>query len=53
MIEHLNGLSDKTVGFKRSGKRHDEEHKKFVPLVYAVLQRTAPVDDVSLATSRT
>lgn len=35
MIEQLPGGSDKVLGFKISGKLHDEDYKKFVPLVDA------------------
>lgn len=33
MIEQLSGLPTNAVGFKMSGKLHDEDYKKFVPLV--------------------
>jgi hypothetical protein len=33
MIETLSGLPENTVGFKLSGKLHDEDYKHFVPLV--------------------
>jgi hypothetical protein len=33
MIEQLPHRSDKVLGFKLSGKLHDEDYKKFVPLV--------------------
>lgn len=33
MIEQLNRGSDKVIGFKLSGKLHDEDYKHFVPLV--------------------
>jgi SpoIIAA-like len=32
-IEILPGLPEKILGFKLSGKLHDEDYKKFVPLV--------------------
>jgi hypothetical protein len=35
MIEIMTGLPAHTVGFKMSGKLHDEDYKKFVPLVDA------------------
>jgi hypothetical protein len=35
MIETLTGLPAHTVGFKLSGKLHDEDYKTFVPLVDA------------------
>src|SRR5580765_6839170 len=37
MIEILSGLPAHTVGFKMSGKLHDEDYKKFVPLVDAAI----------------
>jgi hypothetical protein len=33
MIEQLTGLPEHALGFKMSGKLHDEDYKKFVPLV--------------------
>jgi stage II sporulation SpoAA-like protein len=33
MIEQLPARTEKTLGFKLSGKLHDEDYKKFVPLV--------------------
>ncbi|HEY4234709.1 MAG TPA: STAS/SEC14 domain-containing protein [Lacipirellulaceae bacterium] len=33
MIEPLSGMPEKALGFKMSGKLHDEDYKKFVPLV--------------------
>ena len=33
MIEQLPESSPKVLGFKMSGKLHDEDYKKFVPLV--------------------
>ena len=33
MIEPLTGLSEKVLGFKLSGKLHDEDYKKFVPAI--------------------
>jgi hypothetical protein len=33
MIEQLTNLPAHTLGFKMSGKLHDEDYKKFVPLV--------------------
>jgi hypothetical protein len=33
MIEQLKSDSPKLLGFKMSGKLHDEDYKKFVPLV--------------------
>ncbi|WP_417850157.1 STAS/SEC14 domain-containing protein [Thalassoglobus sp.] len=37
MIEQLKSTSDKTIGFKLSGKLHDEDYKTFVPLVDAAI----------------
>ena len=39
MIEQLTGLPAHTVGFKMSGKLHDEDYKKFVPLVDAEIAK--------------
>jgi hypothetical protein len=44
MIEQLSGLPAHTVGFKMSGKLHDEDYKKFVPLVDAELAREGKVN---------
>jgi hypothetical protein len=33
MIETLTGFPDKVLGFKMSGKLHDEDYKTFVPMV--------------------
>ena len=44
MIEQLIGLPAHTVGFKLSGKLHDEDYKKFVPLVDAELAREGKVN---------
>jgi hypothetical protein len=35
MIEQLPGSNEKVLGFKMSGKLHDEDYKKFVPVVEA------------------
>jgi hypothetical protein len=43
MIELLSGLPDNTVGFKLSGKLHDEDYKKFVPLIDAALAKSGKV----------
>gem|GEM_PF-329656 len=37
MIEMIGGLPAHTIGFKLSGKLHDEDYKTFVPLVDAEL----------------
>jgi hypothetical protein len=39
MIEMLTGLPAHTVGFKMSGKLHDEDYKKFVPQVDAEIAK--------------
>ena len=44
MIEQLTGLPAHTVGFKLSGKLHDEDYKTFVPLVDAELAREGKVN---------
>jgi hypothetical protein len=43
MIEQLTELTGKTVGFKMSGKLHDEDYKKFVPLVDAAIAKEGKV----------
>jgi SpoIIAA-like len=42
MIELLQS-SDKILGFKMSGKLHDEDYKKFVPLVDAAVSKAGKV----------
>jgi hypothetical protein len=44
MTEILTGLPAHTVGFKMSGKLHDEDYKKFVPLVDAEIAREGKVN---------
>ena len=44
MIEMLSGLPAHTVGFKLSGKLHDEDYKTFVPLVDAEIAREGKVN---------
>jgi hypothetical protein len=39
MIEVLTGLPAHTIGFKLSGKLHDEDYKTFVPLVDAEIAK--------------
>jgi hypothetical protein len=39
MIEQLSLGSDQVLGFKMSGKLHDEDYKKFVPIVDAALTK--------------
>ncbi len=48
MIEQLTGLPAHTVGFKMSGKLHDEDYKQFVPLVDAEIAREGKVNDLAL-----
>ena len=44
MIEILTGLPAHTVGFKMSGRLHDEDYKKFVPLVDAEIARDGKIN---------
>jgi hypothetical protein len=44
MIEILAGLPAHTVGFKLTGKLHDEDYKKFVPLVDAEIAKDSKVN---------
>jgi hypothetical protein len=44
MVEILTGLPANTVGFKLSGKLHDEDYKKFVPLVDAEIAKDGKVN---------
>ena len=44
MIEELTGLPAHTIGFKMSGKLHDEDYKKFVPLVDAEIAKEGKVN---------
>ncbi|HEY7170949.1 MAG TPA: STAS/SEC14 domain-containing protein [Vicinamibacterales bacterium] len=44
MIEPIPALPAHTVGFKLSGKLHDEDYRKFVPLVDAELAREGKVN---------
>jgi hypothetical protein len=44
MIEQLSGLPAHTVGFKMSGKLHDEDYKQFVPLVDAEIAKEGKVN---------
>lgn len=39
MVEILNESSDNVIGFKLSGKLHDEDYQIFVPAVEDVVQR--------------
>jgi hypothetical protein len=43
MIELLPERSDKVLAFKMSGKLHDEDYKKFVPLVDAAVAKEGKV----------
>ena len=43
MIEQLSGMPDKTLGFKMSGKLHDEDYKTFVPLVDEAIAKQGKV----------
>jgi len=43
MIEQLTGLPANTVGFKMSGKLHDEDYKTFVPLVDDAIAKAGKV----------
>jgi SpoIIAA-like len=44
MIEQLTGLPAHTVGFKMSGKLHDEDYKKLVPQVDAEIAKDGKVN---------
>ena len=44
MIEILTGLPAHTIGFKLSGKLHDEDYEKFVPLVDAEFAKEGKVN---------
>jgi hypothetical protein len=44
MIEQLTGLPPHTIGFKLSGKLHDEDYKGFVPVVDAELAKEGKVN---------
>jgi hypothetical protein len=43
MIQQLPESSEKVLAFKMSGKLHDEDYKKFVPLVDAALEKQGKV----------
>jgi hypothetical protein len=43
MIEILPSPADGVIGFKMSGKLHDEDYKKFVPLVDAAVAEDGKV----------
>jgi hypothetical protein len=44
VLEQLTGLPAHTVGFKLSGKLHDEDYKTFVPLVDAEIAKDGKVN---------
>ena len=44
MIEQLPESEGKILGFKMSGKLHDEDYKKFVPLVDAEIAKDGKVN---------
>ena len=44
VLEQLTGLPADTVGFKLSGKPHDENYKTFVPLVDAEIAKDGKVN---------
>ena len=44
MIEQLPTNSDQVLGFRLSGKLHDEDYKKFVPLVDAEIAKEGKVN---------
>ena len=44
MIEPLPQTSDKVLGFRMSGKLHDEDYKTFVPLVDAEIAQGGKVN---------
>jgi hypothetical protein len=43
MIEPIPTASDKVLGFKMSGKLHDEDYKTFVPMVDAAIEKQGKV----------
>lgn len=44
MTEQLTGLPAHSVGFKLSGKLHDEDYKTFVPLIDAEMAKEGKVN---------
>ena len=44
MIEMLMGMPDHSIGFKLSGKLHDEDYKKFVPLIDAEIAKEGKIN---------
>jgi hypothetical protein len=43
VIEQLPQSSEKVLGFKMSGKLHDEDYKKFVPVIDAAVAKQGKV----------
>ena len=43
MIEQLPQSSDKVLGFRLSGRLHDEDYKKFAPLIDAAVAKEGKV----------
>ena len=43
MIQTLNKTKDKVLGFKMSGKLHDEDYEHFVPTVEAAIKKHGKV----------
>jgi hypothetical protein len=43
MIEQLQQSSGKVLGFKISGKLHDEDYKKFVPVIDAAVAKEGKI----------
>ena len=43
MIEQLTSGSEKVLGFKMSGKLHDEDYKTFVPMIDAAIAKDGKV----------
>ena len=43
MIEPLPQSSNKVLGFKMSGKLHDEDYKKFVPVIDAAVAKEGKI----------
>jgi hypothetical protein len=44
VIEQLTGLPAHSIGFTMSGKLHDEDYKKFVPLVDAEIAKEGKIN---------
>jgi hypothetical protein len=44
MIEQVTGLPAHTIGFKMSGKLHDDDYKRFVPLVDAEIAKEGKIN---------